>query len=63
MQTGKAIYLIVVVISNFDRNEDLSSSFLFDSNSRNDCGITSRETGFSVLLQMPNLRYYATFNF
>ena len=56
-------YLIVVVISSFDRNGDLSCSFLFDSNSRNDCGITTRITGFSVLLQIPNLRYHATVNF
>ena len=56
-------YLIVVVISSFDRNGDRSCSFLFDSNSRNDFGITARKTGFSVLLQIRNLRYYATFNF
>ena len=56
-------YLIVVVISSFDRNGDLNSSFLFDSNSGNDCGITTRITGFSVLLQIPNLKYHATFNF
>ena len=56
-------YLIVVVISSFDRNGDLSCSFLFDSNSRNDCRITTRKSGFSVLLQISSLRYYATFNF
>ena len=56
-------YLILVVISSFDKNGDLSSSFLLDSNSRNDCGITNRKNGFPVLLQTPDLRYYATFNF
>ena len=56
-------YLILVVISSFDKNGDLSSSFLLDSNSRNDLGITTRKNGFPVLLQIPDLRYYATFNF
>ena len=56
-------YLILVVISSFDKNGDLSSSFLLDSNSRNDFGITTRKNGFPVLLQIPDLRHYATFNF
>ena len=56
-------YLILVVISSFDKNGDLSSSFLLDSNSRNDFGITTRKNGFPVLLQIPELRHYATFNF
>ena len=53
-------YLILVVISSFDKNGDLSSSFLLDSNSRNDFGITTRKNGFPVLLQIPDLRHYAT---
>ena len=46
--------MIVVVISSFDRDGNLSFSF-FDSHSRDDRGITARKTGFSVLLQFPNL--------
>ena len=45
----------VAVIPRFGRNGDLSSYFLFDSHSRNDRGITTYKTGFSVLLQFPNL--------
>ena len=47
-------YLIVVVISSFDGDGNLSSSF-FDSHSRIKRGVTARKTGFSVLLQFPNL--------
>ena len=46
--------MIVVVISSFDKDGNLSFSF-FDSHSRDDRGITARKTGFSVLLQFPNL--------
>ena len=45
----------IAVIPSFGRNGDLSSYFSFDSHSRNDRGITTCKTGFSVLLQFPNL--------
>ena len=43
----------IAVIPSFDRNGNLSSYFLFDSHSRNDCGTTTCKTAFSVLLQFP----------
>ena len=45
----------IAVIPSFGRNGNLSSYFLFDSHSRNDRGITTCKTGFSVLLPFPNL--------
>ena len=45
-------YLIVVVISSFDRDGNLSSSFLIHIA---EVSVTARKTGFSVLLQFPNL--------
>ena len=49
----------IAVIPSFGGNWDLSSYFLFDSHSRNDRGITTCKTGFSVLRRflIPKVRF------